>query len=233
MSQILGLIHELTWQNFIIHIVFTVALAYLLKLLASAFGLFPKNKRLYWLATTLSILVVVILFETIAFPQPRLWGTLDYITTIKPPVPRKAAVLLIITIHNAGSPSTVEGWQASVKVPGQDSQLVAFEKEMLPEVLNIPGQPGVNTIVLYGSDAIDEKTATTPIPQGGAAKGILLFDFDNVSSDEISVPGTTFNLSFKDVNGTNYTISYTAPRERETRPMHFPGLKSGPEPLGQ
>jgi hypothetical protein len=155
---------------------------------------------------------------------PELKGQIDW-TAIgsqafspNPPI----TITLIASIRNLGMPSIVERWSLSVILPS--GRTFPTRHVRVPEELPLQRE-GASPIIIYGVDALYDKTESTPIMTGGMQRGVLLFTLEGVDLHTISQPDTKLLLSYQDVLGKVYsTEKELGSQLRE--PLYFPGIRS-------
>jgi len=167
-----------------------------------------SQRQWFWALGLICVLVAAVriwtnehraLIEEQAKNTPVIKGRIAYISVF--PQKADAAVLLVPTVSNIGSPSTLDGWQLEITVPGQ-RPIGMLAPVSVPAEYKLQassaGQPGY---AIYASDSLYDKTAEIPIPKGGTARGVMLFIVPNHSPQDITKSGTVFTLKFSDVLG--------------------------------
>jgi len=140
--------------------------------------------------------------------------------TGKPYIKDGTPVLVIATVENTGMPSVARGWKASVQTP--EGKVVVGESHYVPPNI-IVGDKG-NQRRLSGDDALYDK-AMTPIPQGGAITGVLLFVFKDITAEQIFKTNSIVTLEFEDILKKKLTATFKMSGKRDEN-LYFPGMKS-------
>lgn len=128
-------------------------------------------------------------------------------------------ITIPVIISNSGSPSIAQGFQLKVRVPGaqdfRDAKPVLVIGELFISELEVYNMPG---------DSLREKTAITPIPEGGMVTGILVEMLDGVRPELVAQPGTKMKLIWYDVKEKEYSFDWTWSDKTRPGPYIVPGL---------
>ncbi len=98
-------------------------------------------------------------------------------------------------VWNTGTPSVAVEWSLTVTLKGQAA--VSAQWTQIPEVLTLNGTP--NSTVIHSSDALDKKTANSPIGDT-PIEGTLLF-YGKLPKTAVLDPSTRLDLSVRDIYG--------------------------------
>jgi hypothetical protein len=138
-----------------------------------------------------------------AYETPKIRAEIDGSTFgIADSNPRMHPITFRVKIYNSGAPTIIRDW--NLKVIGADQKPIQtlFLDEQQPYPYN---STGVLTITIEKKDSIVEKTRTTPIDRNGMQEGYIIFYVQDLSREFLLAGGTSYELSFKDVNGQLYT----------------------------
>jgi len=137
------------------------------------------------------------------------------------PVPNRAAdlaVSLVVSLRNAGSPTTAQGWSLEVTSPGKPPATVA--------AVHVNGQvemPGSNgRKVDLATEDLVLKTAKVPIAQGASINGILTFVLARTSEQVLANSNTSFTVHFKDAQGNSYQTPKSVIGAKAAKPVSSP-----------
>lgn len=156
-------------------------------------------------------------------PNLKLHGEIDWVHLAREPAkPQDLQVLVIASIVNRGAPSSADRWALSVQLPGGEIYEGVLRKIPANFVFRFTGEARE----IRGSDALYEKTLTTPIPSGGKVRGILWLQLEGVDGDLINSQGTLFTLWFQDSFGNVQPASCQIAESGKPLPAFFPGLHS-------
>jgi len=139
--------------------------------------------------------------------KPSLAGRIENVSMY--PVPNRSedlAVSVVVSITNAGAPSTAQGWSLEVSSSGHPTPTVV-EAVHVNGIVEMPGTKG-QTVDL-GKEDLALKTARVPIGNGGAVKGILTFVLSKTSEKSLSNNNASVTVRFKDSRGTLYQTPKT------------------------
>jgi hypothetical protein len=131
-------------------------------------------------------------------------------------------IIVTATVSNLGMPSIVRKWTLNIKLP--DGQMITPEPNVVPMRITADSPSG-QPMEIYGEDALHNK-GMTPIPQGGAITGILLYVVRNFPREQIYQDGTLVILGFEDVVGKKSEATLRLGPHRAKNWMYFPGMKS-------
>jgi hypothetical protein len=139
--------------------------------------------------------------------KPSLAGRIENVSMY--PVPNRSedlAVSLVVSITNAGAPSTAQGWSLEVSSSAHPTPTVV-EAVHVNGIVEMPGTKGQK--VDLGKEDLALKTARVPIGNGGAVKGILTFVLSKTSEKSLSNNNASVTVRFKDSLGTLYQTPKT------------------------
>ena len=139
--------------------------------------------------------------------KPSLVGHIENVSMY--PVPNRSedlAVSLVVSITNAGAPSTAQGWSLEVSSSDHPTPAVV-EAVHVNGMVEMPGTKGQK--VDLGKEDLALKTARVPIGSGGAVKGILTFVLSKTSEKSLSNNNASVTVRFKDSRGTLYQTPKT------------------------
>lgn len=181
----------------------------------------------FWIVGFISILLVLSLITSSPMTgpytkEPKLRGDIDQVLIGQSRDEKKEpGIILIVSVRNVGAPTAVEGWSLSVTPLGGAS--FVMEHMAIPETLTIFSDKGEDTVILYGQNALYNKTLS-PIPTGGMQRGILWYRFpQGIDKDMLTRTGTKFAVFCSDILGKQYTIEGTW--KGKTNPIRYsPGL---------
>jgi hypothetical protein len=143
----------------------------------------------------------------VVIEKPSLTGRIENVSMY--PVPNRSedlAVSLVVSITNAGPPSTAQGWTLEVSSPSLATPIVV-EPVHVNGIVEMPGTNGQK--VDLGKEDLVLKTAQVPIANGGAVKGILTFVLPKTSENSLSNNKASVTVRFKDSRGTSYQTPKT------------------------
>jgi hypothetical protein len=139
----------------------------------------------------------------------------------------KPGVFVTANLTNDGAPSIAEGWSLKTTLnDGKSEQVGAMYVDPNQTVAG-RGSPVDKDWKMSLSDSLYNK-ASKPIQAGDKIRGILIFEFPQLVSDDMKRKGTTFVLSCVDVKGNPVTTSYVFRGYPETH-SYFPGLSPIPK----
>jgi hypothetical protein len=110
--------------------------------------------------------------------------------------PSSHVLIFYVEVFNKGKPSILRDWQLTIIGLDKNStkaDFFPFQNMQVPIFQNDP------------KDSIYEKTQSNPIPTGGEQYGYVLFTVQNLERTYMQIPGTIFEITFKDIDGNNYT----------------------------
>lgn len=132
-------------------------------------------------------------------------------------------VTIVASVANNGPPTVAENFRLEMTLPGRVP--LAGQPVILPADTQIHlgwGSDG-EALVLSGRDYLPEKTLV-PIPTGGIARGVLMFNVP-VPLAEVHSGSPTFRLSCVDVNGREFHEDFEMGAARGSGPTgHVPGV---------
>jgi hypothetical protein len=139
-------------------------------------------------------------------------------------------ILIAMKIANAGAPSIAEAFRFAVRPADKEAFTLCQRREVFDEnanskVVRSP-QEGVE-YRLERDDSLADKVAENPIPTGGQAWGILLFDCGEAGR-RIWRVGARFRLTFKDYKGWESTAEVTLKSLESYQAEWPPNLRSRP-----
>ena len=136
-----------------------------------------------------------------AAEKPSLAGLIEHVSMYPVPNrPEDLAVSLVVSVRNAGSPSTAQGWSLEVTSPGRPP--VTTEAVHVSGQVEMPGSNG-KKIDLAKEDLV-LKTAQIPIAQGARVNGVLTFVLAKTSESVLSNNSTALAVRFKDSQSNQY-----------------------------
>lgn len=155
-------------------------------------------------------------------PRPNLEGKILNAKVLT--ADNKVFVLLTATVANTGSPTTLRAFELCATLLNGDT--VCGHRETMPDVLPMAA-PGVPDQYAYAADSLQEKTVESPIPRGGTVIGRLYFHFDRMTTNDLSLSGVQYRLTFKDAWESSYTaeLKYQARSPSPLIKAH-PGLNN-------
>jgi hypothetical protein len=148
--------------------------------------------------------------------KPSLAGRIENVSMY--PVPNRSedlAVSLVVSITNAGPPSTAQGWILEVSSPSLATP-TTVEPVHVNGIVEMPGTNGQK--VDLGKEDLVLKTAQVPIAKGGAVKGILTFVLSKTSEKSLSNNKASVTIRFKDSRGTPYQTPKTVIGGKAAKP---------------
>jgi len=118
-----------------------------------------------------------------------------------------------VELFNSGQPSITRDWR--LKIHAVDHQSIDAVPWGLPftpltSFTNINSDGTINRIISL-VDLITERTKNVPIQSGGMTNGIAMFIIPDASKEYLSVPGTYYEFSFRDVLDRLYTSGFSVP----------------------
>ena len=111
------------------------------------------------------------------------------------------AVSLVVSVGNAGSPTSVQDWNLEVNSPSRGGPTI-LQPVHISGYVAMPGTE--NTRVDLAKEDLVVKTAQVEIAKGARVKGFLTFVLAKTSEDELSNNGTGLIVHFKDSQGNPY-----------------------------
>jgi hypothetical protein len=137
-----------------------------------------------------------------AADRPSLAGRIGNVSLYPVPNhPEDLAVSLVVTVTNAGSPSTVQGWNLEVTSPGHPVP-AGLAPVHVNGVVEMPGSPGKK--VDLDKEDLALKTAKTALTNGNHINGILTFVIPKTTEAQLSNNSTRMVLHFKDAQANPY-----------------------------
>jgi hypothetical protein len=188
-----------------------------------------RGEVAFWVIVPVFVLVIA-LFATFLSQattskasQPILKGQIDVVFIgRRSDVNLTVAITLIASIRNLGSPTIVENWSLTISLPSGQHFTASLHE--IPEKLQLHRE-GAPPAFVYRSDALYEKTISTPLSTGGMQRGVLVFMIDKVRQETVMNPGTKLTLGYQDVTGKNYSLVQPLSGIERNVP-YFPGIKS-------
>jgi hypothetical protein len=122
------------------------------------------------------------------------------------PVPgnsQDSAVSLVVSVGNAGFPSTVQDWSLEVSSLGQT--FTAVGPVHINGVVDAPGRPG--TKIDLDKEDLAVKTARDPVPRDSHVNGVLTFLLKDTRENKLANSGTSVILHLKDSQRNSYVTS--------------------------
>ena len=123
------------------------------------------------------------------------------------------AVSLVVSVHNAGSPTSAQNWKLEVNSPGRLIPAI-LEPVHVNGYVYMPGTQ--NMRVDLAKEDLVFKTSQGEIAKGDGVKGILTFVLAKTSEDALSNNGTSFTVHFKDSQGIPYRTPKSVIGEKTT-----------------
>jgi len=132
----------------------------------------------------------------------------------------------VVEIRNKGKIATIaDNWTLKVIFPQENTEHKAADNFVPSGHIHFSGATGVWDF--SSEDDLRVKGSSSPIPAGGKLIGVVSFVLINVRHTAVPI-GTTFNVSFTDVRGTNHVCDgFTKYRPEDAIPLGgvIPGLK--------
>jgi hypothetical protein len=152
--------------------------------------------------------------------KPKLSGRFEQwiFTTINKQT-EKTYIFLQVVVKNTGAPSILERWGFTITM--KDGNVYEGRGRFFPNVRSFRPNP---KITLYAEDNLYVKDVNEPIPTGGKRTGWLLFEVLKPEKD-LFYPDAIMDLSFEDVQGTEYHTKQTVRGSGSEQPMFYPGFK--------
>jgi hypothetical protein len=144
---------------------------------------------------------------------PRLEGKIEQVIIDNSQGTSEVQIFILLSIRNTGNTSIVDNFFLHVK-----SQYLEYKHSpaKFPEEYTLPLDEKTPTIILHHQDSIEEKTAEF-IERDHQVRGWLRFTIaeDNkpiiIKPEIIRRPNTQFTISFKDISGQTYSVTYEMP----------------------
>jgi len=136
--------------------------------------------------------------------RPMLIARIDTVSIY--PVPgntQDSAVSLMVSVGNAGFPSTVQRWSLEVSSLGQT--FTAVGPVHINGVVDAPGKPG--TKIDLDKEDLAVKTARNPVARDSHVNGVLTFLLKDTRENKLAGKGTSLILHFDDSQGYSYQTS--------------------------
>jgi hypothetical protein len=152
--------------------------------------------------------------------RPLLTGLIEHVSLY--PVPNRRedlAVSLVVSVRNAGSPSTAQGWSLEVTSPGRPPTTAAAVH--VNGLVEMPGSNG--TKVDLAKEDLVLKTATVPIVKDARVNGILTFVLPGTSERILSNNNSSLVIHFKDSQSNLYQTPKSVIGTKAARPNSSPG----------
>ena len=153
--------------------------------------------------------------------KPLLTGVIEHVSMYPVPNrPEDLAVSLVVSVRNAGSPSTAQGWRLEVLSPGRSP--TAVDAVHVNGQVEMPGSNGQK--VDLGKEDLVVKTAQVPIPKGARVSGILTFVLAKTSASVLSNNHTSLTIHFKDSQSDQYQTPKSVIGVKAAKPNPSPGI---------
>ena len=121
--------------------------------------------------------------------------------------PISHALVFYVEVFNHGKPSILRDWELTIIGLDKKTTKTDFVWNQDQAVTVFPSLP-----TFYDSRfSIVQKTQSSPIPTGGEQYGYVLFTVQNLQRTYMQIPGTIFELTFKDIDGICYTNDFRWP----------------------
>ena len=134
--------------------------------------------------------------------KPSLAGRIENVSMYPVPNrPQDLAVSLVVSITNAGLPSTAQSWNLEVNSQSRPTPTV-LEPVHVNGYVDLPGTNG-KKVDLAKEDLV-LKTAQVPIAKDGRVNGILTFVLAKASQNSLSNNKASLIIHFKDSRGNPY-----------------------------
>jgi len=136
--------------------------------------------------------------------RPMLIARIDTVSIY--PVPgntQDSAVSLMLSVGNAGFPSTVQRWSLEVTSLGQT--FTAVGPVHINGVVDAPGKLG--TKLDLDKEDLAVKTARNPVARDSHVNGVLTFLLKDTHENKLAAKGTSLILHFDDSQGYSYQTS--------------------------
>jgi hypothetical protein len=111
----------------------------------------------------------------------------------------RTAAMVWCSISNIGMQSIANDWHLYLDFP--DGKHTEGQGSFVTKKTTFPTPKGDR--IVYQEDALYNK-ALTPIPTGGQINGVLLFEFPDLSVQDLLIQNVKVTLTFKDVSGKSY-----------------------------
>jgi hypothetical protein len=140
----------------------------------------------------------------------------------KPDPANKVGLFLTVSLINRGSPSVAYDFALAVK--RADGKDFTTSKITAPNAVVRTVTQG--TLNQSYEEYLDEKTAITPVPNGGRCVGYLFFALDkDFANSRADATGSILTLTFKDASGQKQTIAHTISDVESVGIGHIPGTR--------
>ena len=137
----------------------------------------------------------------VAAEKPSLSAQIENLSLYPVPNNRKnLAISLVVTVRNAGSPATAEGWTLTVNSPTRNFN--NLNAVLVNGLVEMPGAAGAQIDLRKEDLAIKGKQ--TPIGKGAQLKGVLTFVLSDALAQDLSNNNSTVFLRFRDNQGSSY-----------------------------
>ena len=139
-----------------------------------------------------------------AVERPRLIARIDTVSIY--PVPghtQDSAVSLMVSVGNAGFPSTVQGWSLDVSSLGQ--AFTSVGPVHINGVVDAPGK--LRTKIDLDKEDLAVKTTQDPVARDSHVNGVLTFLLKDTRENRLANNGTGVILHFNDFQGNSYLTS--------------------------
>lgn len=141
---------------------------------------------------------------------PRLNGEIEQVIVDRSPAADGAQVFILLSIRNTGGTSMVEDFLVNIRSADLDYKGEA--KEFPKETLSLLDEKK-SKVTIHHQDSMDAKVVN-PIEPGTRMRGWLMFlvKGEGVKPEILRRPKTRFTISFSDILGQSYSVSYEIPQ---------------------
>jgi len=157
--------------------------------------------------------------------KPNIMGRIDNITIgpfVGEPNLIRCQIVIIATLRNTGTPTSVDDWELLVRVAGATEAKRAVL--IVPRDIEIIGHRGSG---MLSSEETLYDMAMEPLEKGRMLRGHLLFEYEQ-RADIVGRPGTVVTLSWEDVTGSRNSVEHILgdSGSRTLADGSYPGLTS-------
>jgi hypothetical protein len=202
---------QFTWDNVASQLLWTAILSGCFKFLTYLIGWSPRKRKalFFWVAVPITLMAFrAMLCSLSSGNRPMLIPSIHStgIGGVDSDDNSQGIVFLEMWIDNAGSPSVVRDWKATVETPnGKTFAGEIANPHQIPTVI-VSGKSSTNTIPQ--NEFLISKCDSVPIASGGSAIGILVFKVVGASKRQVEESDTKITITFKDVTGKQYELKH-------------------------